>query len=78
MGGRVVRVCKYLAICLVILLLAVATAWGVLALWYRLPVAGWAKIAVCGAFATIGIAIIIAQFTQKRRNRSIVTAVTEP
>ena len=66
MGGRVVRVFKYLAICLVILLLAVATAWGVLALWYRLPVAGWAKIAVCGAFATIGIAIIIAQFTQKR------------
>ena len=66
MGGRVVRVFKYLAICLVILLLAVATAWGVLALWYRLPVAGWAKIAFCGAFAAIGIAIIIAQFTQKR------------
>ena len=60
------KILKYLFVFLVILLLAVATAWGVLALWYRLPVEDWGKIAICGAMALIGVVAIIGQFTNGR------------
>jgi len=67
MNSTAVRLFKRLGFLLAITVVAAATGWGSLALWYRLPVAEAAKIAVCGAFALIGMATVICQFTKHRR-----------
>jgi len=67
MNRTAVKLLRTLGILLAINVVAAATGWGSLALWYRLPVAEAAKVALCGTFALIGLATFIAQFTEHRR-----------
>jgi len=52
--------------CVSVLLIAPLAAWSILALWFRLPTAEWAKAAAAGAFALIAIATVAALFTRRR------------
>lgn len=56
-----------MGILLAITVVAAATVWGSLAFWYRLPFSETAKIAICGTFALISVATVVAQFTNHRR-----------
>ncbi|MGA9252871.1 MAG: DUF4105 domain-containing protein [Roseobacter sp.] len=74
MNRTAVKTFKFLGTLFAATLLAAVTGWGCLALWYRLPFAEMAKIATCGAFALVGIATVIAQFTKHRRRWLVVFA----
>jgi hypothetical protein len=50
---------KLLASLILLLAIALATAWGGLALWFRLPGSDWVKAVVAAAFAIIGLAAIV-------------------
>jgi len=50
--------------CISVLLIAPLAAWSVMALWFRLPVADSAKVAIAGAFALIAIVTTVALFTR--------------
>lgn len=60
------RFLKFLGIGMLILLLAVLTAWSCLALWFRLPGPEIFRMAAATVFLLIGIAAIIAQFGSRR------------
>lgn len=53
------RFFSILALLILSLALALATAWAALALWYRLPLPEFARMAVAGAFGLLGIAAIV-------------------
>ena len=52
--------------CVSVLLIAPLAAWAAMALWFRLPVPGWAKVAAAGAIALIALATVVAIFTRRR------------
>ncbi|MFD3189528.1 DUF4105 domain-containing protein [Sedimentitalea sp. HM32M-2] len=60
------RLFRYTAIAIVILIVMVATAWGALALWFRLPGPETWRMAVSGGFGLFGAAIVLAQFGARR------------
>lgn len=60
------KVLHYFSVVCVVVLLAAATGWGSLALWYRLPGTETARMAIGVAFALVGLTTIIAQFTKHR------------
>lgn len=60
-----IRLLRYLVIAIVILVLAVATAWGALAIWYRLPVGEPARVVLSVSFGVYGLAVILTQFGRR-------------
>jgi hypothetical protein len=59
---------KLLASAILVLAITLATAWGGLALWFRLPAGpGWVRVAAAAAFAAIGIAAIVGIFVRRRQ-----------
>ncbi|MEM7320102.1 MAG: DUF4105 domain-containing protein [Pseudomonadota bacterium] len=59
-------VIRALLILLVVILAAIFTLWGCLALWFRLPGPEGLRLFVVAAFGLIGVATVIAQFTAAR------------
>jgi uncharacterized protein DUF4105 len=52
--------------CVSVLLIAPLAAWAAMALWFRLPAPGWAKVAAAAAIALIALATVAAVFTRRR------------
>jgi Domain of unknown function (DUF4105) len=68
------RFFRYLIISIIIVVLCVATLWGTLALWYKLPAPDVLRIAICGLFAVLGIMVIGAQFGARRLSALVIFA----
>lgn len=57
---------RFLLIAIIMVLIGFFTAWGALALWFRLPAPDTLRIAVAGGFGLVGIAALLGQFTRSR------------
>jgi hypothetical protein len=66
MRYRLRRIGRLLVICLLALVVTIATTWAVMALWYRLPLPPPAKISVGCLFGLLGLATIVMLFTRLR------------
>ena len=51
------------------------SAWAALALWFRLPAPDWARAAIAGLFATVGLLTVIGLFAHRRRIALAVFAI---
>ena len=69
------RVVRIILIVGIVPLLAFLTAWGTLALWYRLPPDGLARIAITAGFALFGLIATLSQFGANWRRRLVAFAV---
>jgi hypothetical protein len=69
------RVVRIILIVGIVPLLAFLTAWGTLALWYRLPPDGAARIAITAGFALFGLITTLSQFGANWRRRLVAFAV---
>ena len=69
------RVVRIILIVGIVALLALLTVWGTLALWYRLPLDGAARIAIVAGFALFGLIATLSQFGANWRRRLVAFAV---
>ncbi len=69
------RLFRFIAITVLIVLLALLTVWGALALWFRLPLPDLARMAAAGGFGLFGLAVIWAQFGSGRVGALVVYAL---
>jgi hypothetical protein len=69
------RIVRIIFIACIVPLLAFLTVWGAMALWYRLPLDGAARVAVPAGFALFGLIATLSQFGPGRRRRLIAFAV---
>jgi hypothetical protein len=60
------RLLGYLITSAVVICVGVASLWGTLAIWYKLPAPDAVRIAVACAFAVLGMTAIILQFGTQR------------
>lgn len=66
-GAMVARVFRGILFTVLLALVAVLTVWSVLALWYRLPAPELLRYGAGGLATVIGLGVIAALFTSKRR-----------
>lgn len=66
---------RFLSVLIVVLAIAVATAWGALALWYRIPLPEVGRALVAGLLVLFGLATIIAVVVGRRRFRAVTVFV---
>lgn len=57
---------RYFLIAILIVVLAVLTVWGALAIWFQLPVPDAARMVIGGSFGVFGCSVILAQFGAQR------------
>ncbi len=61
-----VRAIRYTLITAIMVAILLATVWGALALWYRLPASETTRMIVSGLFGLFGTSIVVAQFGKHR------------